>query len=213
MERRIPLPIEEQLPVQIYTIPFKAPNVFIYYPMLKDLKNKTAQQKINDTILKSMQNLIKIQDYYAHPDKTEVTGYYELKTNERRILSLTLSNFAYTQHAAHGMTYLTGLTFDVTTGKSYALKDLFKPGSPYVKRLSEIIRVQIKKRDLTLLDEFHGIKPHQDFYIADKSLVIFFQLYEITPYVYGFPMFPISVYEIEDIIDENGPLGKMLPGN
>ena len=49
--------------------------------------------------------------------------------------------------------------------------------------------------------------------MADKALVIYFQLYDITPYVFGFPMFPISVYEIQDIIDENGPLGRMAVNN
>lgn len=212
-ERGIPLPIEDQLPVQVSTVPFKAPNVLIYYPIIQGLQNQRAQHKINNSILTNVQQLIKKQDYYEHPRETEVSGYYELKNNQRRILSLTLSNFAYTQHAAHGMTYLKGLTFDVNSGKSYTLKDLFKPGSPYVKTLSDIIALQIKRRDITLLDKFTGIKPDQDFYIADKCLVVFFQLYEITAYVYGFPMFPISVYELQDIINEDGPLGKMIPGN
>ncbi|WP_368073024.1 RsiV family protein [Virgibacillus salinus] len=57
------------------------------------------------------------------------------------------------------------------------------------------------------------MQPDQDFYIADKALVIYFQLYEITPYVFGFPMFPISVYAIKDIINEDGPLGRMAENN
>ncbi|HHY20883.1 MAG TPA: DUF3298 domain-containing protein [Bacilli bacterium] len=77
-----------------------------------------------------------------------------------------------------------------------------------VKQTQQLI--QIKQRDIFLLNGFTVIRPDQDFYIADKALVIYFQLYEITPYAYGFPMFPISVYEIQDIIDENGPLGRML---
>lgn len=40
--------------------------------------------------------------------------------------------------------------------------------------------------------------------------MIYYQLYELTAYVFGFPQFPISVYEIQDIIKENGPLGVML---
>ena len=64
-----------------------------------------------------------------------------------------------------------------------------------------------------MITEFTTIKPDQDYYIADKALVIYFQLYDLVPYAWGFPMFPISVYDIQDIIDENGPLGKMLAGN
>ncbi|WP_342669952.1 hypothetical protein [Pseudobacillus wudalianchiensis] len=42
---------------------------------------------------------------------------------------------------------------------------------------------------------------------------MYFQLYEITPYVFGFPMFLISVYNLQDIIDENGLLGRMAANN
>lgn len=90
---------------------------------------------------------------------------------------------------------------------------MFKPGSDYVKRLSALIQEQIKVRDIQLLNEFTAIRPDQDFYLADKSIVIYFQLYELTAYVYGFPMFPISVYELQDIIDENGPLGRLAQNN
>jgi len=134
-------------------------------------------------------------------------GGYEIKTNERAILSLTQSNYAFYDHQAHGMTYLKSLTGNVKTGKFYSLAELFKPGSNYVQRLSDIIRVQIMERHMDLLEPFTSIRPDQDYYVADKSLVIYFELYEITPYYYGFPMFPISVYQIQDIINENGPLG------
>ncbi|HNU79629.1 MAG TPA: RsiV family protein, partial [Bacillota bacterium] len=72
---------------------------------------------------------------------------------------------------------------------------------------------QITDRNIDLLDEFKGIRPDQDFYIADKSLVLFFQLYEITPYYMGLQYFPISVYQIQDIIAEEGALGIMAAGD
>lgn len=205
--------ITDHLPIPIQTLTFNNPHVLIYAPFVRSEDQNPPFKIMNETILHQMQTLIRKQNYYQHPNQTEVWGYYEVKTNERRVLSLTLSNYAYTHKAAHGMTYMKGLTFDVDSGKEYALKDLFKPGSPYVQILSKIINEQIKKRDILLLNGFSTIKPDQDFYIADKCLVIFFQLYEITAYVFGFPMFPISVYELEDIIDENGPLGKMLPSD
>ena len=70
-----------------------------------------------------------------------------------------------------------------------------------------------KHRDIQLLNEFTAIQTNQDFYIADKVLVIYFQLYEITPYVEGLPMFAISVFDLIDIIDENSPLSRMAVNN
>jgi hypothetical protein len=75
--------------------------------------------------------------------------------------------------------------------------------------LNRIIKEQIKTQQIFTLEPFTSISPNQDYFIADKALVIYFQLYDLTAYAYGFPMFVISVFNLQDIIDENGPLGKM----
>lgn len=198
-----------QLPADIQTMQIRRPQVQIYYPSLVNLQNPRAQQLINQDIVQTVQSLIKEQNY--EPGKTEMNGMYEIKNNQRGIFSTSLSNYAYTQHYAHGMTYIKSVTANIDTGEIYQLADLFKPGSDYVQKISNIIQADLKVRDLPLLDGFNKIKPNQDFYIADKCLVIYFQLYEITPYYVGLPMFPISVYELGDIIKEDGPLGKMMP--
>ncbi|WP_245592255.1 RsiV family protein [Ectobacillus panaciterrae] len=146
------------------------------------------------------------QQGYFQLGKTEVSSHYEIKNNQRGILSLTLSNFANMFPMAHPIDNLTSLTTDIRTGKIYQLKDLFKPNSPYVERISEHIKVQIKQRNLPLFKEFESIRPNQDFHIADKALIIFFQRYEIGPRPLGYPMFPISIYDLEDIIEEEGRL-------
>src|SRR5699024_1432485 len=128
----------------------------------------------------------------------EMLGTYEVKTNERNILSISFSNYAIFPQAAHGLTLMKSLTINTETGEVYNLNDLFKESSNYVDVLSSIIANQIMERDIQVLEPFTTIRPDQDFYIADKSLVIYFQLYELTAYVYGFPMFPISVYDLED---------------
>ncbi|MED1673268.1 DUF3298 and DUF4163 domain-containing protein [Pallidibacillus thermolactis] len=201
-------------PVTIQTMKVSdGPQKYVYYPQVTQLQNRQIEQHINRTIINHTQKLMDIQFGNMPSVIVEMVGSFEIKNNQRDILSLTLSNYAYPDRAAHGMTYLEALTFNVITGKQYQLKDLFKPGSNYIEIISRIIKEQIKKRDLPIINEFREIKPDQDFYIADKTVVIYFQLYDLVPYAYGFPMFPISIYDIQDIIDENGPLGKMLAGN
>lgn len=202
------------LPVAIQTIKLNSgPQKTVFYPQVTGMQNKVSQRAMNRAIAYQTQQLIDLQAGNMPTTIEEMEGSYEIKNNQREVLSLSLSNYAYHFHAAHGMTYIKSLTFDWQTGKLYQLKDLFKPGSDYVKRLSDLIRIQIQQRDIQLLNDFTAIQPNQDFYIADKSLVIYFQLYEITPYVFGFPMFPISVYSLQDIIDENGPLARMAINN
>jgi len=197
-----------KLPVQVKTVHMINHRLDSFFPVIRGISDKEVQKKINDTILKTVYDLMREQGYFEN-ENTTITASYEIKTNERGILSLSFINYAFSG-GAHGLTIIRSLTFNIESGRLYELKDLFKPGASYVERLSEIVQKQIVARDIPILDEFTGIKPDQDFYIADKALVLYFQLYELTPYAYGFPYFPISVYDIQDIIDEEGPLGMML---
>lgn len=209
-----------QYPVQIITGRISNPQygMTIDYPAVVGMMDHTVQKKINDAIMMmvhqlytdQIKQLVEVQGIWPLPPM-EIQGWYEIKTNERGVLSLLIGNYTYVYPAAHGLTLMKALNFDVNTGDVYQLYELFKPDSDYEKVLSDIIRVQIKERDIPLINNFTGIKPvEQDYYIADKVLVLFFQLYELTPYVYGFPQFPITVYEIQDIIREDGLLGRML---
>lgn len=202
------------LPVQIQTMVIKKQGTTIYYPQVIGLQNMHVQQSINQTIYQLMQTLALQQYQQQGTDAfTEMIGTFEIKTNERNILSLSLANYAIAYQHANGLTIMKSLTFDIESGINYKLKDLFKPNSNYVDVLSKIVQKQIKERDIQILGDFTGISPNQDFYIADKALVLYFQPIEITPHYIGFPMFPISVFAVQDVIDENGPLGRMATNN
>lgn len=204
----------QTLPVSIQTMVIKQQGSTIYYPQVVGLQNTNVQQSINQSIFQLVQFLVQQQYQQQGADAfMEMIGSFEIKTNERNILSLSLSNYAFAYQHANGLTIMRSLTFDTDTGRSYNLKDLFKPGSNYVDVLSQIVQKQISERNIHLLGKFPGISPDQYFYIADKALVLYFQPIEITAHYFGFPMFPISVYEIQDIIDENGPLGRMAVNN
>lgn len=167
-----------------------------------------ADRTINAKIHEAVQKLVHDQGSLEDP-RAQMLGHYEQKTNEKDVLSLSLFNYAYTG-GAHGLTLQESLTFKQSTGQTYTLAQLFKPGSDYVKRISAIVSAQIKARAIDTLEPFQKIRPDQDYYVADRSLVIYFQLYELAAYVYGFLYFPISVFDLQDIVNEEGPLGPML---
>lgn len=197
------------LPVPVITRKWVQPNFEFAFPEVIGLANPAAQQRINGRIRKLLFDMVRETGYPENP-QTEVLGSYEIKTNERNVLSLVLDVYWFAG-GAHGMTVIRALTFDTETGRIYRLRDLFKEGSDYVRVLSDQVAEQIQQRDVPLLEEpFEGIRPDQDYYIADKALVLFFQLYALTPYVYGFPFFPISVYAVQDIIRPESPLDRMV---
>ncbi|MBB3110321.1 hypothetical protein FHS18_002388 [Paenibacillus phyllosphaerae] len=196
-----------QFPVIVTPSRITFPKAELWIPVVSGLHSASARNTINDTIRHNVRELIADQGSLDDP-RAEMQGYFELKTNEKNVLSLSLYNYAYTG-GAHGLTLQQSLTFDNATGKSYTLAELFKPGSNYVSRLSELIKAQIAQRQIATLGPFESIRPDQSYYIADRALVIYFALYEITPYAFGFPYFPLSVFELADIINPNGPLAVM----
>ena len=197
-------------PIQIFTRKVSGgPKINIYYPHVFQMQNKALEKFINQSIVQKTQSLIDKQIAGAPSVIVEMVGTYEIKNNQRNVLSFTFSNYTYPDNAAHGMTYLNALTFDLNRGQKCTLNQLFEPESNYLDKLSALIKEQMEERNIPLINDFAGIQSDQPFYIADKTIVIFFQLYEYTPYAYGFPMFPISVYEVQDIIKEDGPLGRM----
>lgn len=201
----------QSLPISIQTRVMQRQGITIYYPEVIGLENIHAERIINQSIIRLVQHLMSDQFEQQDVDRfAEMIGTYEIKTNERGILSLTLSNYAIAPQHANGLTMMNSLTFDIQTGTTYQLQDLFRPGSDYVQVLSRRVKQQIEARDIPVIGEFTQISPNQYFYIADKVLVLYFQAIDITPHYYGLPMFPISVYKLEDIIDEQGPLGRML---
>lgn len=180
----------------------------IYYPVVTGLPNTVVQQSINQTILKSLNELLIERSYYE-PSLVELQGWYEVKTNQRGVLSLALYVYSYTG-GAHGMTTIKTLSFEETTGKLFTLDNLFKPQSNYQDILLNKIKDQVKEREIPVINEPITFPNPQNFYIADKSLVLYYQLYDLAPYYYGITYFPISVYNIQNIINENGPLGRMM---
>jgi len=203
--------MSEAFPIATRTLTVNAgEDKVIHYPEVIGLQDKGWQATVNALIAKQTQKLIDQQVGDDPSNVTTLIGEYELKNNQRNIFSLLQSNYMYRYQAAHGMTIIGSLTFDMDKKKVYTLKELFKPDSDYVGRLSAIVAKQIKARDIPVLEPFTSISPDQEFYVADKTLVLYYQLYDLAPYVYGIVYFPISIYDISDMINEDGPLAVLM---
>ncbi|MPN33586.1 hypothetical protein SDC9_181075 [bioreactor metagenome] len=57
-------------------------------------------------------------------------------------------------------------------------------------------------KEIIFIAPYHGLKDSgQEFYLTTKELVVFYQLYEYTPYVYGFLKFSIPYEQIADLLE------------
>ncbi|PYI57298.1 RsiV family protein [Paenibacillus flagellatus] len=183
------------------------PRLQIRYPQLSGLPNRKAQTAMNDRILDLTYGLIRDQGYVQDPTK-EMTGGYETRLNGNGLISIVFRNDAYSKGAAHGLTVQRSLTMDLWNGNAYRFGDLFPEGSEYKDTIDAILKREIEEREVPVSDiaDFRGVGPEQDYYLTPNELVVYYRLYEYTPYA-----FPIPYGDIVDIADPQGPIGRLQP--
>lgn len=135
----------------------------------------------------------------SNPDKSfdpETGSYievgYEVITGNNRLVSLEVETSQYFSGAAHPNSHSNVINFDLRTGRSIRLAELFRPGSKYLAALSKYVIAQLKKE----LGEFgdsdwisRGAAPTASNFskwtIAKDGLRIRFDPYEVGPYAAG----------------------------
>ena len=130
----------------------------------------------------------------------EVASDYKITLNRCQYLSYYIDFYQYTG-GAHGITTRKTYNFNIKDKKSIELKDLFVQGYDYKKVINNEIARQIQKDKDNFFEEgkaFKGISDNQRFTIGQKGIDIYFQLYDIAPYVYGIPTFNISYELLKD---------------
>ncbi len=162
-------------------------NINIEYPVVSGLDDAAAE-KINTLITDHVKRFHKEMavDSYVR----EAISRYAIHQNEGGLLSLTITQYHYSG-GAHGMSYMTGYTFDLATGYLYRFTDLVPPWER--DRINRAISQAITEQSIPLLQDFTEIKAEPEFYLLpERKAVIFYQLYELAPYAWGFLRFPID---------------------
>ena len=129
---------------------------------------------------------------------------HKIYTDNETLISLVTEKYLYIS-GVHGNTWWKARNFDYANNCYLSLSDLFYDDS-YIKRLN------------TLMDEtatgdpeqYHDLWEHpeikeenfENFYIDGKSLVIFFQPYELSFYAKGVVKFPIEASNLRGYLKE-----------
>jgi hypothetical protein len=144
-------------------------------------------------------NWSKMKSEGKAPIPFQVSNIYNTTYNNNGILSTTLLY----QEFINGINNFikTSYNYDLSTGKSLSLKDLFLNNVNYKEVLDSIIRNQlaINPQDYfpNSLKNFKGISMDQPFYLDDGNLVVFFGFNEIAPISSNIPTIKIPLSEIK----------------
>ncbi|NLY54710.1 MAG: DUF3298 domain-containing protein [Firmicutes bacterium] len=176
-------------------------------PRVQGLPRRRVQDHINRVIQRQLREALRQLNY----GRRDVNVYpsFTNSVNENGVSSSYTDIYGYQQGAAHGLTLRRSFTFNLATGRLYQLSDLFQPGSNYIERINNIIKEQIEEQELPLIRTFESISPNQGYYLEYGNLVIYFQIYEYTPYSVGIPEFRIPYADLTDILAPNSPISRV----
>lgn len=123
---------------------------------------------------------------------------YTVTLNASCHLSTYFDRYEYTG-GAHGITYRFSDNWELQTGERIEMKDLFRPGENYKEKITaQIIKIAEKEMQDNPYIYFEDYKSlivkyfnEKSFNLKPKTLSVYYQQYDIGPYVSGIIVFEI----------------------
>jgi hypothetical protein len=190
----------------------------VQYPQISGLKDEAVQSAINDVLKKAalasesegQKNAAEMEQYikdgYEYGDAKCVTYFdFSVRYNKNGLLSVILLDYQYLG-GAHGSTFQSSYTFDLSSGKVLSLADLMNSSSDYSSYFSSGIRKEIDSRVAagTLAefetDKFSSISDNPSYFLSENGLVFYFQQYEYFPYAAGIQTFSFSYGDLQNLL-------------
>lgn len=132
------------------------------------------------------------------PDPYQISNTYSITYNKNDILSISLF---YQQYISGKNSYIRATyNYDLKTGGSMPLKNLFKQGVDYLGTLNRKTREKLQVNYPSILAQFKGIAEDQPFYLDNNTLVLFPRFNEIAPTVSAIPVIRIPLHELSNIL-------------
>ncbi len=194
-------------PYYCVTHNFLKNNITFHYPNFYTSDNTNNAKNLNEIIRKTVYNFI---EQMPKNNNVRLLGNYEIKTNLRSVVSLVMY-VEYDFGGKEAARYIKTINFNADTLKAMELHHHFSDDSSYILAISRMITDDIERRNIKLLEpKFTKIEPNEKYYITDKSIVILFDMYDITPYSEGFPYFVIPIDKIKHFLKESSPLNRLI---
>jgi hypothetical protein len=132
----------------------------------------------------------------------EIVSYFTVSYNRDCALSLFTDHYEYTG-GAHGVTVQSSDTWDLSSGARLPLQTLF-PGNREIEHaikriVTTQVAMQIQKGEYMYFEDYaeriQETYRSAQYYLTADALAVYFQQYDIAPYITGLPTFFIEYAE------------------
>lgn len=194
------------------------------YPELTGADNPGAEkfnQEVKNLVTKETQEFKAGELEMSEEDlpvETEAGSYidigYDVTLATDDLISVSFGVSTYSRGAAHPNHHTFAVNYDLKSGTSLKLADLFKPNSDYLKIISRYCIDDLKKQagqeeySAEMIDEGAGPNPenYESWNISKKGLAITFDPYQVASYAEGPKNVVVPYAALKDVVKPDGPL-------
>lgn len=160
------------------------------YPTIST-SNTLISSLINEKIREEVKELF---NAVKQPDNSiTATMSYEIPCDKNFILSIILTEYTYSEGAAHPLTFKRALNFDTRTGKLIGIDNIKKISREYAKvdytpkGITRKLKAYAEREGISLYADFKELeKLPENFYFDENfHLHFIFQQYDVAPYAAG----------------------------
>ena len=167
------------------------------------------------------------KDYMPEASEDTLTVRYTVRLLSDDLISIEFPIDYYEHGAAHGSHAFHVINYDVKSGRELSLAELFKPGSDYLGKVSEVAIKQLHRwnKDSAeypagggqpYLDD-EGIaegaaakaENYQNWTITPRGLAFTFDYYQLGAYAAGAPAVVLPYADLKDVLRPGGPLDRL----
>lgn len=187
----------------------------IRYPQMEGNSSAASQAEFNKTVQKLVQGsksdfqkeLKDANPESPVPYSLDLTYKDELEND--KFVSLVFVG-SVNLGGAHPSPYYHTITFDLEGRREMKLGDLFKKGTTYMEKISQICIQDLEKRKVSDSDWIKGgaspkKENYETFYLNRKGLVVLFPPYQVACYAAGPQEVLIPYEKIKDILAFDAP--------
>jgi hypothetical protein len=179
---------------------------------------KILNSKIQDLVDQGVEEVREMQkELDKNPERPPVLLFFQSffdYSENGDILSVwnTFSNYT---GGAHGLNWIRSFTVNRKTGEFYdTLGSIFQDEAEGKKLITDKIIAEIRKKPDVYFPEAEKTVREKNgdflYYIDGSNLVVYFDLYEIAPYVYGTPSFTFPLKDLKTKVETIGiPAGNV----
>ncbi|MCX6738271.1 MAG: DUF3298 domain-containing protein [Candidatus Parcubacteria bacterium] len=195
----------------------------VSYPKIVNLKDADKQDKTNKAIEEFATGIVStFEDQLqksepSNSSKNSLLAQYLVSFVGESLISVSFS-VSEDLGGAQPNNYITTFNYNIIESTEIQLGDVFKKGVDYTKIIGDICKEKLLAQfgsDESLkawIEE--GTKPKTgsfvNFTITGKSLVIYFNPYEVGPYAMGIQTVEIDFTDLQQYLNSEGILGDLM---